>query len=304
MPIAAAGGDQAMYETGDEAIRVRLAEFDELSTLSSFTRHYYYWLAVQLEEFPSAEGLRLAFAGLLDIELRYHRLLEQLVEKGESWLVQLKSAQSERRVGLECVVEFTSWLGDLAGLAAGLREAVLAECHFQLHQTAECVAALERALQAGLPGPVPRFALGYNLYMLGLERFSRPDSQSGEFAIADHHSFQLSCLRAVAELEKALGEERWNGYFYWWMGQILESAGLTDAASDAYDKAALEYRIPGEMDEEDAAEGIDGEEDEVSMENSTSARAISESEVRRAVEWLKGKFTVADIIKDKPEEGS
>jgi hypothetical protein len=282
-----------MYETGDEAIRVRLDELDDLPTVNDFCRAYYALLGQLVAQVPTEEAVRLVFAGLLDIELRHHRTLQRLISQDELDLAEMTTAAEERRVGLESILEFASRLRPPELAAEGLRELVIAECHYHLHQTHKCVEALERAIEAGVRVPLVQFALGYNRYVDALESWSRVPEGSSEPQITDPLSFQLHCLHAVSALEDGLTGGEMDGHLYWWIGNVLDVVGLTDAAADAYDKAAALYAEEGpEAGAVSPAEGA------------LSENEISEAEVRQAVEWLKGRFKAADILRERPDEGS
>lgn len=282
-----------MYETGDEAIRVRLDELDDLPTVNDFCRAYYALLGQLVAQVPTEEAVRLVFAGLLDIELRHHRTLQRLISQDALELTEMTTTSEERRVGLESILEFASRLRPPDPAAEGLRELVIAECHYHLHQTQGCVEALERAIEVGVRVPLVQFALGYNRYVAALETCSQVPEGGSEPQIVDPLSFQLLCLQAVSALEDGLCGGEMDGHLYWWIGNILDAVGLTDAAADAYDKAAALYADEGP--EENMASLAEGAQSEFE---------ISEAEVRQAVEWLKGRFNAADILRERPDEGS
>jgi tetratricopeptide (TPR) repeat protein len=283
-----------MYDASDEAISNRLEELGHLETVSPFSRAFYGLIADLLTQASPEGNVRLPFVGLLEVELRYHRELEEMAEREAVSIEDLRSVGEKYCIGLESVREFSTRLTEGEGLAAAVRHLVLAECNYHLHRTEAVVAALERAVQLGIRQPLTQFALGYNRYLLALEAYTEPGEKEGERLVRDPLSFQVQCLQAAGAFEEGLTGRELDAELYWWIGNVLEAAGLTEAAQDAYDKSAALFadeRHPREQERFGPRRAEEGE------------AAISEEEVRWAGEMLKGSFSPSEILRGQMEEG-
>jgi tetratricopeptide (TPR) repeat protein len=277
-------------DTSNQAMQGRLAELGTLETVSVFSRAFYR-LIVGLVVGLEAEGsVRVALAGLLEVELRYHRELQHLSERQEVGMADLQSAAERHRIGLHAVCEYARKLQHLDLLAAAIRGLVLAEANYHLHRTAEVVAALEQVVALGLSQPLVYFALGYNRYLLALETYTEPTEAEGERVLRDPAAFRVQCLKAVSDLEEGLGDTDLDGQLYWWMGVILEAAGLTDAAQDAYDKSA------------DLLPAHEARWDAERDQPSPDPREISDEEVAQAGELLGTPLDLAALAGGEPED--
>jgi hypothetical protein len=263
-------------DTSDQAIQERLSELGTLGTVSAFCRTFYRLIAELVTATDAAGGVRVAFAGLLEVELRYHRELQHLAESHQVTFADLQSAAERHRIGLHAVCEYAGRLEGLEALAEAARDLVLAEGHYHLRHTAEVVSSLERVVSLGLQQPLVQFALGYNRYLLALETCTEPTESGQELVLHNPLSFRLQCLQAVSALEEGLQDTALDGQLYWWMGVILEAAGLTEAAQDAYDKSA---------------DVLQGEEEQEMPASPT----ITEEEIREAGEALEGPFDPAAL---------
>lgn len=269
-----------MFDGSDQGIQSRLEELEGLETVTDFCRSLYALMARLLSGLPPEEPVRLALAGLLEVELRYHLQLLQQAEREDFSADDLQASAERHRIGLQSVREYASRLEEQDALGMAVRLLVMAECSYQLGRTEEVVEILEEATEAGVDHPLVQFALGYNRYVLALETCTFPTGRDGEVVLHDVAGFRLLCLRAVADLEQGLSEGDFDGQLYWWMGAILTAAGLTEAARDAYDKSADLGAASGSL--------------ELLAEREYSA--ISEAEVREAAELLKGRFDPADVL--------
>lgn len=269
-----------MFDGSDQGIRSRLDELDELETVTDFCRSFYGLMAHLLISLEPEETVRLALAGLLEVELRYHQQLHQLTQRESLSVDDLQAAGERHRIGLESVREFASRLEEPEVPGGVLRTLVMAECSYHLGRTDEVVEALEQATELGLEHPLVQFALGYNQYMLALETCTHPTGRDEEVVLHDPDGFQLLCLRAVAALERGLAGGELDAQLYWWMGVILTAAGLTEAARDAYDRSASADDGSGDLD----------------LLDETEYSAITEDEIRMAGELFKGSFDPSDVL--------
>lgn len=271
-------------EIDDRAIEARLQELDLLETVSVFGRAFYRLIAHLVGMIETERGVRVALAGMLDVELRYHRELQRLAEREQVKAEELQGTTERHRIGLYAVCEYTRQVTRREVLAEAACDLILAECSYHLRRTTEVVAALERVVSTGLNQPLVHFALGYNRYLLALETCAQAGTGEGEFVVADPVAFRVQCLRAVSALEDGLQGTALDGQLYWWIGIILEAAGLTEAAQDAYDKSAKllhpeqprDAQAPGEV--------------EAWRPQDSVSQGISDEEVKEAGRLLAGPF--------------
>jgi len=269
-----------MFDGSDQGIRSRLDELDDLETVTDFCRSFYDLMAHLLEAVEPEETVRLALAGLLEVELRYHQQLYQLAQRQSLSVEDLQAAGERHHIGLESVRDFASRLDEPEGAGQVLRALVMAECSYHLGRTDEVVEALEQATDLGMEHPLVQFALGYNQYALALETCTHPTGRDDEVVLHDPEGFQLLCLRAVAALEKGLSGGDLDRQLYWWMGAVLTAAGLTEAARDAYDRSA----------------SADGSPDDLGLFGEAEPSGITEEEIRMAEELLRGSFAPSDVL--------
>ncbi len=279
-------------ETDDQALRVRLDELETLATVPAICLAFYRLTVSLVTVAHGSDGLRIAVAGLLDIELRYHRELHALTERHDVALMDLQAASERHRLGLNAVYQYAKRLGQLETLAEAARDLVLAECSYHLHQTAEVVASLERVVRLGMDQPLVQFALGYSRYLLALETCTDPLAAAGELVVRNPASFKVQCLRAVGALEDGLQGTELDGRLYWWIGVILEAAGLTEAAQDAYDRSAQQLHPRSDV----------GDAGWLGRVVRPAPRAISDEEVRQAGRALDGPFDPAALLDPGQDE--
>ena len=284
-----------MFDASDQAIGLRLDELDGLDTVSAFSHCFYVLIAQLVSVVAAKDAVRVALAGLLDVELRYQGELKQLSERQQVSLADLQAASQRHRLGLESVLKFASRLQCETVIPDAARGLVLAACHYDLRQTAEVVRVLEYVLQLGIEQPLVQFALGYNRYLLALEKCPATPHFSGTRPTLAPVDFQLRCLQAMSALEDGLRGDELDGQLYWWIGVISEAAGLTEAAQDAYDKSAAALEAAGER-----AEGGPARLETWEMSNA----AITDDEVWMAGEMLKGRFDPSELLGNEPEERS
>ncbi|MHB8997708.1 MAG: hypothetical protein ACYC63_20880 [Armatimonadota bacterium] len=281
-----------MHDTSDQAIRQRLAELGAYSTFAPFSRSYYGLIAEFVNAISEYSGVRVALAGLLDVELRHHRDMALLADRSFVAVADLQGLSERHRIGLESVLELAEKVPVTGVFPAAARKLILAQCYYHLRHMDEVVEALEEVVALGVHQPLVHFALGYSRYVLALEDCSRESHFPDDMTMPDSQSFQMRCLHAVGALEDGLSGGDFDIQLYWWMGVILEAAGLTEAAQHAYDKSAALMEL--ESDEEEA---------EVLSEIFDS-EAISEAEVRVAARLLKGRFHPAELWGEEPDDCS
>jgi hypothetical protein len=281
-----------MHDTSDQAIRQRLEELGAYSTLAPFSRSYYGLIADFVHAISEYSGVRLALAGLLDVELQHHREMALLTDRSFLALGDLQGLSERHRIGLETVLELAERVPATGVFPAAACKLILAQCYYHLRQMNEVVEALENVVALGVHQPLVQFALGYSRYVLALENCAHESHFSDDVTVPDSLGFQMRCLQAVGTLEDGLSGGEFDIQLYWWMGVILEAAGLTEAAQHAYDKSASLMELEnGGAEGEIPAEFFDSE-------------AISEAEVRVAARLLKGRFHPADLWGEEPNDCS
>lgn len=279
-----------MHDASDEALEGRLAELDTCVTATPFSRGFYRLIAELVGAAGAEHAVRLALVGLLDVELRRHRQLQHLAERQEVSLDDLQEASEKHRIGTLAVLQFAKNLPETQVLATAAGKLIVAQCEYHLRHTTAVVAALEDVLRLGVDQPLIQFALGYSRYVLAVEDFTRLRSGGGDSEMPDRLDYQLQCLRAVGALENGLCGGDFDIQLYWWMGVILEAAGLTEAAGDAYDKSTRLMKM-SEADEmgDPWSEG--------SVEE-----MITADEVRLASEYFKGRFHPSQLLGPESDE--
>ncbi len=283
-------------ETDDRALEARLDELDALDTVAGFSRTFYRLTTRLVTMAEEQQGIRIALAGLLDVELRYHRELSALTERQAVGFADLQAAGERRRIGLNAVRQYATRLDGLDTLGAASRELVLAECGYHLRRTAEVVAALEQVVRLGVDQSLIQFALGYNRYLLALETCTEASAGDDQLVVHDPVGFRVQCLRAVGALEDGLQGTELDGQLYWWIGVILEAAGLTEAAQDAYDKSA------GHLDPHAWADAFDADGSRSGREDAPVPQAISDEEVWQAGQVLQGTFDPSALLGPEHDE--
>lgn len=281
-----------MHDTSDQAIRQRLAELGAYSTFAPFSRSYYGLIAEFVSAISEYSGVRIALAGLLDVELRHHREMALLADSSFLALADLQALAECHRAGLEAVRALAERVPATGVFPAAVRKLILAQCYYHLRHMEEVVEALEEVVALGVHQPLVQFALGYSRYVLALEGCSPEAHCADDMPVLNSVGFQMRCLHAVGALEDGLSGGEFDIQLYWWMGVILEAAGLTEAAQHAYDKSAALMEL--ESDEEEA---------EVLSEMSDT-EAISDAEVRVVARLLKGRFHPAELWGEEPDDCS
>lgn len=281
--------------TDEQAVKRRLEELEALETVSPFARAFYRLIFRWGWRKTENEALRIAVAALLDVEWRYHYELNKLIHSDELELGDLQAIGERHRVGLNAVRQYAQRVEAGEPAAAAVQALVLAESNYLLGRRAEVVASLERAVELGVKDPLVYFALGYNRYLLAVETCTEP-AEDSELYLHDASAFRQQCLQAVSALEAGLQGSELDGQLYWWMGVILESAGLTEAAQNAYDN--FEQIAAGFAGNKKASRRLRRSLRREQREKSPLG-AITEEEIRRAADLLQHPFNPR-WLKERP----
>jgi tetratricopeptide (TPR) repeat protein len=220
------------------AINATLRRLEQYSTLSPFCRAFYRLLYKMLGE-PEVDAgkLRQAFHVFLRCECRRHQTVCRIVRDGNLDL--LKIIRSGRRTHdlLELLAGSLRQMRFAAPQEESVRQLLLAECNYHLGRTGEVVRELRRAVRLGCDHPLVHFALGYNLYAGGVQKFTRAGDRKGTVAVKDPPAFQNACREAIAAFGQGLGHDDYDGQIYWWMGLIWEILGERLPACGAFRRA-------------------------------------------------------------------
>lgn len=285
-----------------DEIREKLQELGQFETVSVFSLGFYELIAAGLsEQGAPAAGLRLAFADFLAVEGNYHRRLGALAGKDVMRAGDLQSLADKRRVNLEMVGEMVAMTPAPGRDVEGLRHLILAECHYHRRNTRLVVEHLQSAIDCDHRHPLVHFALGYNLYALAVQDFTVIKVTDGDssLSVTDDIAFVGCCITALAALEAGLAGSDFDAQVYWWMGHVLDSAGMTEAARDLHTRVAAAKDEAWDADDED--DGYLSELEEAA-EAPRYLPAISDAEINRAAELLRGSFTSAEVLGYEPGE--
>ena len=285
----------------DEVIERQLRELARMPTVSAFSQGFYQLIA----DYACALGgggeeVGGLFARFLNVELAYHGQLDRANRQEGLHLGDFQSAMDKRQIGLACLAE------EVRATRAGSREdeiarqLILAECYYHTDQTDKVVAHLEAAAEDESEDPLIQFALGYNRFLLALQAFIRPTDKRGEWLTADYSHFQRTCLQAASAFEKALANGHDDAYLYHWLGMVLASAGLEQAAHEAF--AQAEQAEGGGMAETDLQEEELWSTEAAETEHRVSELpAITPAEIARVREVLKNPLCISDLGLDNDQ---
>ena len=109
-----------------------------------------------------------------------------------------------------------------------LRELISAQCRYHLGHTEHVIRSLRKALDLGCEHALVYFATGYNLYYSALQQFSQTGGKGVRIAAEDRAGFKSVCSEALEMFEAGLGDPRFDGQIYWWIGTISEATGDRD----------------------------------------------------------------------------
>jgi len=233
-----------------EAVHATLRRLVQYCTLSPFSRVYY----CQIYDWLGAPGLLggkldQAFHLLLRSECRRHQAVAHIVNQGNLDVLAVV------RVGRAVHDVFLRLCHALGALELEGRDErmicrlLVAQCRYHLGHTEHAIRALRGALELGCDHALVYFATGYNLYYSALQQFSHTDTKGVRIAAKDKAGFARVCAEAVEMFEAGLGDPRFDGQIYWWIGTISEARGDLKSARKAFiqamksDPAALRSRV-------------------------------------------------------------
>ncbi len=290
-----------MAYADQEEVFDRLERLAEYPTIPSFTLAYYELIADYVSgESRDAQRTRRYFLDFLEIVQRYHRALDVFTSADQVTLGNVRSATEKRDIALRVLLEQlgADVHGDNHEVLIG-RCLLSAECYYQLGLVEWVVERLEAAVEAGAKDPLVLFALGYNRYELATRTFTRYNPETGQREIVDQDRFRLACLSAVSAFQDALSKESFDGHVYWWIGNVLKTAGFEEAAQSAFDRAEqiLTFLEAYELLDEEDYLGVDWIEEE-STESAELAGPITEDEIREVGLLLRRSYNVSDILNE------
>ena len=277
-----------------DAIYEKLHQLQQSETVSLFSQAFYELIAAELaDEDAAAASVALAFADFLAAEVNYHRRLAVLADRDEMLVSDLQSLAEKRRVNLEAIAETVASAPASNRKVKGIQHLLLAECYYHQRKTHSVVEHLRSAIECGLDHHLIHFALGYNIYTLAVEDFTIAGDQETSLAITDQIAFQQYCLVAASALEASFSGTAFDTQIYWWMGHVLESIGMVDAARDLHSRAP-NAEGDSQRDDDDAAPYL--------SEFDEAAKAprylpeISKQEIQEAGKLLRGSFSLSEVL--------
>lgn len=218
-----------------DLVRAALRRLEQYCTLSPFSR-LFYRLIYDLLRNGAGDTAKLgqAFHIFLRCECRRHDTALRMVRDGRLDpldIIRLSRMAHDRMGSLRMAIEATEVAapGDRF-----VRELLLAECEYLLGRTDEVVLRLQRALAVGGRNALVNFALGYNMYALAVQRFTRAGPNKGEVVATDPEAFQQACRDAIDAFEGGLGDPTYDAQIHWWIGMLWEMLGEKDQAVRSY----------------------------------------------------------------------
>ncbi len=220
-----------------------LHRLTSLQSVPAFSREFYGLIAKWAVHTDDAASIALAVR-LFEVETRFYRQVEA---QGPEQAVPA-SAMEKRRIALQVLYERAQARGQRVDPNAELvRRLIMAECAYYLERHEEVVAHLEYTLSHGGTDPLLHFALGHARFLLALHSFVRLELPGAELVVADRAALQSLCLAAVTAFEGALTGGPRDAEVLWWIGRVLMTAGLAEAADDVL--AHVEAHEPEETTE-------------------------------------------------------
>lgn len=277
-------------------IQDKLQQLSQWETVSTFSQAFYQLIADRLADQGAAgAGLRLAFVDFLAVEVNYHRQVAALAAKDVMLAGDLQSLSDKRRLNLEVMAEMVAITPAPGSQLQALSHLILAECQYHQRNIGPVVEHLQRAIEYDGGHPLVHFALGYNIYALAVQDCTVMQVSGGDSAltVTDDITFTRRCLTALRALEASLSGTDFDSQVYWWMGHVLDSAGMTEAARDIQSRLT-----PGG----DESWDDDDDHDTYLSELEEAAEApqylpqISQDEINRAAVLLRGSFTSAEVL--------
>lgn len=272
------------------SIYEKLEALQQWETVPSFCHAFYGLVADRLADIGEpARNIARCYLEFLNAEIQYHEQLSVMAGRGEVPIGDVQTLAEKRQVSLQAVAENLAKTSTRSTHARGLKHLILAECHYHRRDSERVVEQLRAALSCDVDDPLVRFALGYNLYVRAIERYTIVDAEDASAAILDHSAFQTECMKAVSELENGLSGRPFDAHIYAWMAHVLESAGMVDAARDVEQMSAVEEAVKTDS-------GLDIEPVNPNNEvDSTGLPPITKTEIQKVGELLEGTFTPSEV---------
>lgn len=221
-----------------DLVRAALRRLEQYCTLSPFSRLFYRLIYDLLRDGEGdAAKLEQAFHIFLRCECRRQDTALRMVRDGRLDpldIVRLSRMAHDRMGSLRMAIEAMEVTNPHDRF---VRELLLAECEYLLGRTDEVVLRLRRALAAGGKHALVHFALGYNMYALAVQRYTRAGPNKGEVVATDPDAFQQACRDAIDAFEGGLGDPAYNAQIHWWIGMLWEMLGEKDQAVRHYRSA-------------------------------------------------------------------
>lgn len=266
----------------------RLKELSESGSVSAFSRSYYEFIANEidkLEDAPGVSGISIAFEDLIAGEIRYYASLNGVTENDHVSFEQFQELTLRRRTNIEHVAGAISAISASSQRVKAVQYLITAECYYHLRRSSAVVEQLGYAIDCGADHHLVHFALGYNIYAMGVERHTKISADAKSLVTADPVAFQGYCQAAVAAFEIGLTGTEFDAQIFWWMAQIFAAAGMVDAAADIQNSLRAKYGVWNDEDDED---------DELLAVEELPK--ITKGEIRQAGEILNGRFSLMDVM--------
>lgn len=178
-------------------------------------------------------ALKSLFMDFLDLEIDHYEYLFGLdgpvPQHGED-LQRMTAAQEER------LAVILHELESLPEDCPGVRDLLMAQCHYYFAHGERTVRLLSRAIRDGYGHPLVVFSLGYNLFMYALED---TDHEGGLSVPGEQRTrFMHECGRAIFAFSRALDGSPFDGQVYYWIAAVAEVTGAIREAVRAYEEIA------------------------------------------------------------------
>lgn len=276
-----------------EAILETLRRLEQYPTLSPFCRLFYRFI-YDLSGEPQVETQKLeqAFHLFLRCEIRRHAAVTRIMNAGKLDLLQIVRAGRDAHRILERLRACLERM-ELAGRQEQMiRELILTETNYHLGRTEEVVRSLRRAIALGSAHALVHFALGYNLYVLAMQRFTQPGARKGQVIAREPAQFEKAIREAITAFEGGLGGQGYDAQIYWWVGILWEILGERPEARAAFKNA---MQADPENFTTQTIEKLRGMDDSTPIQRSAREverlarlEPISEEEIREARAFLEG----------------
>lgn len=279
-----------MHDRQIRSIYQKLEALQQWETVPSFCHAFYGLVADRLAEVGEpAQNIARCYLEFLNAEMQYHQQLSVMAGQAEVPIGDVQTLAEKREMSLQAVAENLANTSTRSMHARGLKHLILAECHYHRRDSERVVQQLRAALSCGIDDAVVRFALGYNLYVRAIERYTIVDAEDASAAVIDYSAFQVESMKAVAEFEKGLSGRPFDAHIYAWMAHVLESAGMIDAARDMERLSALEDGVPTDSELDIEPVSPNNEIDDAGLP------PITKAEIRRVGKLLEGTFTPSEV---------